>query len=313
MIVECKNGMSGLPGAVINYLAKRGIESFQEKSHTYKHGKVHGGESKRTRQERWKRTHDEALEEELARHGYKRGRYDTPVRVGPRMAYRGRRRFSRRRRPVSYRRRKFTRKVPRPLVPYGFRQSETVKIKNVLRVQLTCTAGAIGTKVYKLNSLNDPWGADAQLLPLGLDQWAGFYTKYKIYGARVHVKMHAVAATGAIIVGLHQSNDSTALSTADQYILQKNSTYKMFSSDLDLAELNWVYKPKKAWSLRNMRDADDQEGEFSTTPGDPTDLSYLHFFIVDAIGTDTATAEMLIEITSLVHLYDPVSLATSTL
>lgn len=188
-----------------------------------------------------------------------------------------------------------------------------MKIKNVLRVELTCTAGALGTKVYKLNSLNDPWGGDGVLLPTALDQWAAFYQKYKIYGAKVHVKMHAVAATGAIIVGLHQSNSATALTSADQYATQKNARYKMFSSDLDLAELNWTYKPKKAWSIKNLRDANDQEGTFSTTPGDPADLTYLHLWIVDAIGTDTATAQLQIEITSLVHLYDPVSLAISAL
>lgn len=285
--------------AVVKHVSKRARDAYEERSNVAKQQKLEERVgAKRDRYEvgdflpDYKRS-------KLA--GYKKTRM-AYRRFRPRFARR--RRYGRRRKMALYRR-------PRPAL--GAPQAMTIRVKNVLRVQLTCTGGAMDTTVYKLNSLNDPWGADGATLPTYTDQWANLYTKYKVYGTHVDIKAHAVAATGAIIVGLHQSNDATALSSADQYMTQKNANYKMFSSDIDLAELKHTYKPKKAWHLRSMRDADDQEGEFSTSPGDPTDLTYLHIWLIDAYGTDTATVECLVTFTHILKLYDPVSPAQSVL
>lgn len=180
----------------------------------------------------------------------------------------------------------------------------------------TGTAGAIGTNYWKANSLADPTGAATTQLPLGVDQLAALYTKYKILGSRITLIAHPETITGAAFVGLCLHNSTTPPATdLDHYRELPRTVMRMVSPDIDVTKLSMKYSYKGyPHHIKQIKDDDQQEGGFSTTPTDPTDVSpYFHIWVQDANKTQNVTFEIQAVIEYIVLLYEPVAPSRSAL
>lgn len=218
------------------------------------------------------------------------------------------RRYARRSRRT---RRKFYKKRP---VGNLWPATKVVKFRLVLSREFGSGTGALAGIAYKANSLNDPTGTDSAQLPLGLDQWAGLYTKYKVLGSRIKILAHPKTITGAGMIGLHLSSSNSLLTDHDHYRELPNTSMKMVSADIDLAKIQMNYSIHKyPFHIRNVKDADDQEGSFTTTPGDPTDLAYMHLFCQDSNKTEAIAYDVQIIQEFIVLLYDRTVPARSAL
>lgn len=192
--------------------------------------------------------------------------------------------------------------------------TKVVKFRLVLSKEFGSGTGALAGIAYKINSLNDPTGVDSAQLPLGLDQWAALYSKYKVLGAKMTVMAHPKTITGAGMIGLHLSSGTTLLTDHDHYRELPNTSMKMVSADIDLAKVQLNYSIHKyPFHIRKVKDADDQEGAFTTTPGDPTDLAYVHLFCQDSNKTEAISFDVQIIQEFIVLLYDRVTPARSSL
>lgn len=229
------------------------------------------------------------------------------------MVYRKRTSFKRRR-PYRRVRRRFA-KRKRSIVPMLWPRQQLVKFRVVATGAFVCAAGGASANglVMKADSLNDPTGATSANLPLGLDQWAGMYSKYVVTGSRIQVRFHPSALTGSIICGVSLLPESSVLATSDYYMELPRTRSKMLTGDLDHTTLGINYGAKRYWKTRKLSDCEDLNATFSTTPGDPSDLAYYHIWAQDVNKTDGATVEVAVTIEFICLLRDPITPTRSSL
>lgn len=221
------------------------------------------------------------------------------------------RRAGRRRIPRRYKRRRQT--FPRELWP----RMKLVRLKSTVSNALYHSAGTWdgtnGWRAIKANSLNDPWGTLSSALPLGLDQLANLYQKYVVVASTIVIDAHPSSITGGGRIGLALRNNNTDLASADYYGEVPMSIVRVCSGDIDVMRLAMRYKAKKFWKVRKFMDAEDQQATFTTTPGDPTDIAYYHFWIHDLNANEAMTVEFKATITFDLLLFDPVIPSRSSL
>lgn len=221
------------------------------------------------------------------------------------------RRYKRKSNTRSKKYKRFYRK--KKFVPLAIPRSKLVRFRLVTTGTLTGSSGALATVAFKANSLNDPTGSWSAALPNSLDQWAAFYQKYIVLGSKVKLRVTPTANTGAGIIGIHLADNGTPLSGANAYKEMNLTKQRILTTQKDYTVLNMGYSAKKFWHLANIKDDSEQEGAFSTTPGDPTDIAYYHVYAQDMNGGNTFTVECQLEMEFICYLCDPINLAASSL
>lgn len=221
------------------------------------------------------------------------------------------------RRPLFGRRRRYRRKAK---LISTWPRSKLIKASIVSTGVYTANSGALGALAIKINSLNDPFGASAAVLPLGIDQWNNMYKKYTVVGAKITVVGHPVTITGAMLTGLHLTDTATALTDQDHYKELPNTVSRMVSPDIDIFKMSMKYSPKKFWRIKDLKDNDELRASLTGTgtigapaPADPTNIAYIHFWLQDANKTDNLSAEVSVRVDYILLLTDPVSPARSAL
>lgn len=192
-------------------------------------------------------------------------------------------------------------------------RQKLVKMKMVYYYSAITGTGTIAVTAVKANSLNDPTGSLSAQLPLGLDQWAAMYQKYVVVGGKIWVRCHNVSGTGSMMYGVALKNTATTLNDYAYYLESPLSRGKMLTSDVDHSAVGLSYNAKRFWKVRKFIDAEDQQGAFSTTPGDPNDIAYFHLFAHDTSTSEAQTFEMVITQEFYVLLFDPIVPSRSSL
>lgn len=216
---------------------------------------------------------------------------------------------------VTQRRRRWGRRAWRrraPLsntVPY----TKLVKFKVVTRGYLTGTTGAIATVLFEANGLADPTGSASGNLPLGLDQWAGFYNQYAVVGSHCHVQMHQTTNLGAGHMTLNVRENATPLTSTEQYAESPNTVQKIMSSESDRDVLKLGWSLKRFAKIRNVMDAEDYHGILDVSPGDPVRNVFYHLAVQDVSGSQSVTIEYVATLTYVVLLHDRKDLSRSSL
>lgn len=228
----------------------------------------------------YKRFRDDRYSEEPS----KKLKTGMPVRSGAR----GRNALRRPRRTV--RRRRYNRRTP---VPMMWPRQKLVKFRQVVCSSFVAPAGGgtPGTAIFKANSLNDAFGTAGNQLPLGLDQWAAMYSRYTVVGSRLNVRIHASALTGGILVGVSQIDNSAALGSHEYYMEIPRTRSKLLTGDLDHTAIGINFSAKKKFKVNKFGTAENLQGTFSATPGDPTEVTYYHLWAQDINTADGATVE----------------------
>lgn len=206
-----------------------------------------------------------------------------------------------------------TRRNRKKRIPLALPRQRVVRMRVVARGTITANAGAVGIVKMKANSLNDPTTDFGATLPLGLDQWAAQYQKYIVLGCKVVARFIPTTATGPINVGLHLADNNTALANTDHYKELPGTSQCILTTQRDYCTRVMKYSGKRFWRLTNIKDDSEQEAAFSTTPGDPTDIAYIHVYVQDMQNANNTTVEVQVEQEFIVLLTDPVTLAQSSL
>lgn len=98
------------------------------------------------------------------------------------------------------------------------------KLKYTQRIDLTPAGAATDSYVFRGNSMFDPDVAPGGAQPLGFDQWAGFYNKYRVRGSKI--KIYAVATSGSHFpckISVYPQDDSSTATGVDNAAARPNS------------------------------------------------------------------------------------------
>lgn len=233
--------------------------------------------------------------------------------VQPKMATRTRTRTLLRRRT---KRRRRIGKLRRPRrIPTMWPASQLVKMRVVTSFSETVNAGALKTHTLFWNTLNDPLSGLSNQLPLGMDQYAALYSRYCIVGARAFVKVHNVSSTGAIVYGLtsFEPSNTTVPTTHEGFLELPHTRSRMLSPDMDHSGLGLRWSAKRAFKVKNLKDASELHGELSLTPTSPTKAARFYLWYQDINKADNLTMEGFVTIEFIVLLMDRINPARSTL
>lgn len=247
---------------------------------------------------------------------YKRARPDpssTATPVDANMVSRTRTRTAVRRRTKRSRRGRL-RRVRRAVTLWPV--SRLVKLKLVKAFTSTPDgAGQIKTHTLFLNTLNDPTSGMGDGLPLGLDQWAALYRRYCVVGARVFVKVHNVTSTGAVAYGLtvYEPGNTTAPASHEEAMELPHTRSRILSPDMDHSGLGISWSAKRAFKVKNLKDASELHGDLSTSPTSPTKTARMYLWSQDVNSTETHTIEGFLTMEFIVLLMDRINPTRSSL
>ena len=175
-------------------------------------------------------------------------------------------------------------------------------------VNMTSTVGALATYVMTGNGLFDPDVTGSGLQPLGFDQWATLYQRYRVIASNIEVCFATPAATnnanGSFDVTLTPSNTSSVFSSYTAAVASpfaKQKSYNGFSasgqklkSKMDTAVMLGV--THQAVLADDILQA--------SVSANPTDMWFWHICAVTSDLATTATVIMSIRVTYLADFFE---------
>jgi len=164
--------------------------------------------------------------------------------------------------------------------------------------------------VYNLNSIYDPNLTGTGHQPLGRDQWASFYNRYRVIKVNCLVRALCTGATERYF-GVVANNDTTAFTVFDTACESPHAKFWplvqaapiSYSMNLNLPSINGRTYAEYV--------ADDRYA--STFGASPAETIALHVFYANSDGTSVAVGGITFDITFTydLELFDPVQLAQS--
>lgn len=183
----------------------------------------------------------------------------------------------------------------------------TVRMKYVTYVDLDTSSTGRKSNIFRLNSIYDPDQTGGGGQPTGHDQWAYFYSKYRVH--QCTVKAYCVAATVAHTIAVGPTN-STASSTyigdraedprALTGMANSGGPEKNFNQTFDMRALFGVSK--------ELFGQDEYGAAFSTNPAS---TYYYEIVAFNMLGMSTGHVYATIELEYIVELYERNDLAPS--
>jgi len=188
------------------------------------------------------------------------------------------------------------------------------KVKKHLRYsttfQLTCTAGAVASYVFRANDLFDPDFTSTGHQPMGFDQMMLSYNHFVVAAARIKVTCRNKTNTTPFTVCIRQDASSTPLTVIDRIlefgglVTADIDTFGATSTTLelaiDIARLQGLTHP--------LMIADPTlRGDAATSP---TEVTYFHIQCWDtAAATSTCNFDVILE--QLAYFIEPRDLIES--
>jgi len=187
--------------------------------------------------------------------------------------------------------------VPRAVLT-SFPANRRVKMRYSTTSSFACTAGAVGSHLFSLNSAYDPDYSGAGHQPLGFDQWSIFYRSYIVEKAKIRVEILNYSAFQAV-AGVLLDNNASIPSTGDLIMEQPTCESRMV-----LAQNPTYTKPTvftKAVAMKdwfNVTNVLDDVARFGAkTSADPTNICYCAIWgrELQAASTTTIYFKVLLE------------------
>lgn len=175
-----------------------------------------------------------------------------------------------------------------------------VRLRYNTTINLAPAAGTVANYLFRANSIFKPDFTGAGHQPIGHDQWASFYNRYRVYKCTIVV----TALNGQSgIVGLTQ--DATTVVSVDFDSVLEQKTTRMCQ----------LYGPSETRSVSNVW-TDDRFGKgisdsSSSMGSNPGETEYFRVFYRMANTTVSSNADFLISLTYDVELTEPVELNQS--
>lgn len=189
-----------------------------------------------------------------------------------------------------------------------------VRLPYVNQSSIVAAAGIPVDTQFRLNSIFDPEASSGigQTQPLGTDQWAAFYNRYRVIGVNVML-MARNTNNDAAYVGICANNDTGSLLTEAAYE-QSRTTLKMVGGSTgghDIAVF------KKYYNLANLTGrpkfsyiSDDRYQ--AQMDSDPAEAINLHIMTQPASAALSTSIHYSLKMVYLVELFDRKALAQSS-
>lgn len=141
---------------------------------------------------------------------------------------------------------------------------------------------------FNLNSLFDPNRTGTGHQPLGFDQWATFYNRYRVLGVDVRATF-ATTSTVPLRVGITASNSATNLTYLSSEELP-NTRHAVISGSTGgpaVRELN-MYVPLHVLNGRTLAEYKGSQNTEAMFSASPTEILILHTYASSYDGSNVA-------------------------
>lgn len=194
--------------------------------------------------------------------------------------------------------------IPNQLYAITFPREQKVVMRYHELRSFTTSAAVANDYMFNLNSIYDPNYSAAGHQPLGYDQWAAFYGRYRVDGCKVTVTTSYTSGDSAMIT-LLGNNSVTSVTNPDTAAESPITATKSYSKggpptiiikNFNLADLNGV--------TRKVYETDDRyQAQFAA---DPTEKIMLHVVTSDIALASSIIIHQTVLLEYSVTMFDPV-------
>lgn len=214
--------------------------------------------------------------------------------------------YKSRRKPRSRRRKS---RVPRSIVPSGMPKTRRTNLRYCDSLNLTSTAGILGSYVFSANSAYDPNYTDGGHQPMGFDQWSLLFNHCIVLGSKITVQISPDATnTSPAWCGIYLT-DGTAVpyTTAPQFKEARKGIVKAIAPAQHKEMLNYTFSAKNFF---NVKDVADNSQLGASIGADPLERAFYNIWYQTTDGT-TKTLRILVTVDYIVEFREPKDVATS--
>lgn len=163
--------------------------------------------------------------------------------------------------------------------------SAIVKLRFCLAVSINpASSGITGSHLFYVNNIYQPSVGQTTHQPLGMDQWAGFYSKYCVLGSRITVKPINVSSTVPIMYGvlLRQTTPGTAV---DPMLLREQGDSSWaYAGNINSRTQGTVSKNFSAKKMFGYQDPKNETDLRAATSGSPAITGFFQVWAAAADG-----------------------------
>lgn len=231
-----------------------------------------------------------------------------------RSGYRSRRRFGGSSRSTYRRRRVFRRRRANPTRGIGYPRNRVIKMRYIQRLELDPGAStAFVANLFSANSIFDPDATGAGHQPMGHDQWANFYQGYCVLGSKISIIGLNATSSVPIIFGVKLLRTTSSGHTDITGLMEDPTVSWRF---MQTAVNGNVPRPAIAkYSARkfyNTPSPASNSNLLAAMSGNPATQAYYFVFMgAHDQTTDVPKLSMVVKITYIVQLTEPVELSQS--
>jgi hypothetical protein len=166
---------------------------------------------------------------------------------------------------------------------FGFPDRLMTKLRYHQLGNLTSTLGAVGTQVFRWNSIYDPDATGVGHQPLYRDQLAGIYDHYSVVRARAQLRFTNDSAD-PFAVGALTDDDTTGPTSIDTLCEQSHGLHAILSP---LTGSRSSVRFQLAWDCQKILGIDpfNTQGYKTTVANNPTEESDLICWAADLAGS----------------------------
>lgn len=186
----------------------------------------------------------------------------------------------------------------------GLPKTKRAVLRYVDSVTNNSATGLLAYKVFRANSIYDPYQSGIGHQPMGFDTWSSIYNHYVVLGAKISVKTLHTAQDDAI-TGIYLTDESTTPTYVDYtgFMEARRGTTRMISSNqIKPAYTLGKYSTKKFFNVTDVKDNFDRLGSLVTT--NPTDQAYWVLWF-QALNAATVGATHIVTIDYIVEFSEP--------
>lgn len=201
--------------------------------------------------------------------------------------------------------------------PYGAFISPRVqtRLKYNETISITSTMGAMVDYQFRLNSIYDPDLTGGGHQPLGRDQLAGLYNRYRVDKVIATVIFHKNSESACVGHALCANNTATGWSNPWTAVTEQSNTVWGVDS-ASTAGSRTRTKLTKVFHLNQIAGVSKQKYKMDDTyqadvSNNPSEIINLHIINVDIMAATTSSTIMEVNLIYFVEFYDPFAITQS--
>lgn len=196
--------------------------------------------------------------------------------------------------------------VPRPR---SFPAYTDTCLRYVDQISLNATAGLTDNWLFSANGLFDPNVTGVGHQPMGFDEWAAIYSKYRVLKSKLTITFIPYPVTtidGQSVAGVRTQNSNSLVTNLQRNMEQPNSFYTFLGGDLGAKTLTCF------WNINQLASMTDEASLSSDTTANPVQDEYFSVYTghVDST-TDPGNVKAIVKIEYTVRFFDTRSLQQS--